>query len=237
MSGIEAMIAYAVAMARDEAHGYSQTNRTNPASPDMDCSRLVQLAVQAGGWPIGDGLFYTGNERARLEAIGWAWHPGTSGVQRGDILLRAGHHTAIALGDGTRVEAWIDEAGDIIGRQPGDQTGQEIRIHAPALDYPWDGYLRAPTTATPSAPTTERDLIDMATKDDIRTATRGAETIIIGTPRTDGGQDYWLITPATYTYAHIRTMTQLTFLQALGYPTYERQAPGVLAGFKRVDAS
>jgi hypothetical protein len=131
MTSIDTMIAYAEALARDDAHGYSQTNRTNAASPDMDCSRLVQLAVQAGGWPIGDGLLYTGNLRARLESIGWTWHPGTSGVQRGD------------------------EAGDTIGRQPGDQTGQEIRIHT-ALDYPWDGYLRAPsatlTTASRKAP-------------------------------------------------------------------------------------
>jgi hypothetical protein len=159
-TSIEAMIAYALAVARDDAHGYSQTNRTNAASPDMDCSRLVQLAVQAGGWPIGDGLFFTGNERARLEAIGWAWHPGTSGVQRGDILLRAGHHTAVYLGDGTRVEAWIDEAGDVVGRQPGDQDGQEIRIHT-ALDYPWDGYLRAPTA--PTAQTATSDIEEIVT--------------------------------------------------------------------------
>jgi hypothetical protein len=185
VSSIETMITYALAVAHDDAHGYSQPNRTNAASPDMDCSRLVQLAVQAGGWPIGDGLFYTGNERARLEAIGWTWHPGTEGVRRGDILLRAGHHTAIALGDGTRVEAWIDEAGDIIGRQPGDQTGQEIRIHAPALDYPWDGYLRAPATAPSTAQTATPERTDMQIVTSTATKTQWlltADGTLVGLP-------------------------------------------------------
>ena len=46
-------------------------------------------------------------------------------------------------------EASIDEAGDIVGRQKGDQTGYEIHTRG-YYSYPWNCVLRYPEAAKPA---------------------------------------------------------------------------------------
>ena len=144
---IEAGLRWAQQTVDDPRVGYSQPNRTNPASQDLDCSRFVQLYIQHCGSPITSGLVWTGNMAATLPPAGWAWVPGVGGLRRGDVLWKVGH-TAIFRGDGARLEAWIDESGRVTGATPGDQTGQEVRAHAPWNDIAWIGYFRAPTSTT-----------------------------------------------------------------------------------------
>lgn len=148
---IEKGIRYLLATCADPAVGYSQPNRTNPNSRDLDCSRFMQTYVRTCGSPITAGLVYTGNMHTMLPACGWRWHAGLAGIKRGDILWRSGH-TAAYIGDGSRCEAWIDEVGGITGPREGDQTGQEVRQHRPWNDLTWDGYFVAPKSTPTPAP-------------------------------------------------------------------------------------
>lgn len=138
MPDIEAFVAHAIGIANDDRRGYDQPRRMSGV--DIDCSELVRESLKAGGFPVPDWM-WTGNEINELTARGWIWHPGTDGVRRGDILWRKGH-TAVHIGGDTRVEAWSNEFGGASGGKPGDQTGQEVRLHRPALDIAFTGYLR-----------------------------------------------------------------------------------------------
>lgn len=66
-----------------------------------------------------------------------------SGMQRGDILLKPGNHTAMHIGNGQLVEASQNEFGGITGGASGDQTGKEIWIHG-YYNFPWTYVLRYP---------------------------------------------------------------------------------------------
>lgn len=142
MGDIEAMLREIVRIADDDTIGYSQPDRLG--RHNVDCSELMRLGLLAGGWPI--NYLWTGNMHQELPRVGWTWHPGTDGIQRGDILWKQGH-TAAYLGGGQRAEAWIAEDGSIAGR-PGDQTGQEVRVHTPWNDITWAGYFRAPADSS-----------------------------------------------------------------------------------------
>lgn len=136
---IERYTRWAVKIAKDDSHGYSQANRWGP---DYDCSSLVCASIKAAGFPE-SGASWTGNMRACLTSIGFRWHSGTSGLRRGDIVLVHNdwhQHTEIYLGNGQLVGAHSSENGGIYG-QAGDQTGREISIGA-YYNMPWDGYLR-----------------------------------------------------------------------------------------------
>lgn len=135
----------AVQIANDPSHGYNQHNRY--ASPDFDCSSLVSYCLQQAGFNIGMHGTTTRTIGDKLSALGFTnvvdqINVNTGqGLQYGDILLTVRkHHVEFSLGydnNNQIVEAAHDEFG---GKgsdktQPGDQTGDEIRIRR---FYKWD---------------------------------------------------------------------------------------------------
>lgn len=148
MGKVENATAYAESIAKDNRHGYSQTNRWG--NPDFDCSGLVITAyTQAGVNVKGNGATYTGNMYGSFKKAGFKDVTKTVnvktgvGLKRGDVLLNPGHHTAIYCGNGQEVEASINENGKATGGKPGDQTGKEILIRS-YRNYPWKYVLRFP---------------------------------------------------------------------------------------------
>ncbi len=142
-SVIDKAIAWAVEIANDDSHGYSQINRWGP---DYDCSSFVIQAFKNAGADIDTTkVSYTGNMKAYFTSHGFVWIPwsqigGQSGLQRGDILLCEGSHTEIYIGDGKNVGAHSDGGYP----QTGDQTGKEISVTAyyNSASQPWSGVLR-----------------------------------------------------------------------------------------------
>lgn len=126
---IERYLGWALQIANDESHGYSQLDRWGPA--DYDCSSFVITALQMAGLEVGEAT-YTGNMRSELTKYGWvaiAYNGDPSSIQRGDILLHDQNHTEFYLGDNQRVGAHSDENGGIgYGARAGDQTGTEISV-------------------------------------------------------------------------------------------------------------
>ena len=129
-SQITKYVQWAVNIADDDSHGYSQAVRW---APDYDCSSFVISALEAAGIPMkAYGATYTGNMPAALKACGFvnvfsAVNIATGdGLQYGDILLNPVTHTEIYMG-GYTVGAHCSETGGKYG-QAGDQTGNEISI-------------------------------------------------------------------------------------------------------------
>lgn len=127
---LEAALAWAVGIANDDSHGYSQTARSGP---DYDCSSYVFFALQAGGFEVGSKPFNTRTMRGILcetgfQWLSWAESGGLSGLQRGDILLKEGEHTEFYLGDGKCAAAADKEHGILIEKFWGSSY--------------WDGLLR-----------------------------------------------------------------------------------------------
>lgn len=139
MSKIEVAVSYAEGIAADDSHGYDQPGRMGQ---DYDCSSLVGRALVYAGFDYPADFSPSTREMKRyLEAIGFVWHDGLGGVQRGDILWKTGH-TAFATSSTRIVEACINERGGISGGRKGDQTGNEIRT-TNINNYNWAGYWRA----------------------------------------------------------------------------------------------
>lgn len=144
MSVIEKAIEWAMAIANDPAHGYDQTKRWGP---DYDCSSFVISAFKAAGLSL--TATFTGNMKYDFLRNGFRDVVRESGVElnmgsglmRGDVLLNELKHTAIYLGDGTVIQASLNERGGITGGQSGDQTGGEIGVSR-YRNYPWDCVLR-----------------------------------------------------------------------------------------------
>lgn len=139
---IETALSWAVSIANDNSHGYSQINRNGP---DYDCSSLVCNALKKAGFNIG-GATYTGNMQSELTKHGFTWIPwssigSTKNLRRGDILLyhRNGNdgHTEFYLGNNRNVGA----RGTYNHPERGDQTGLEILVGSYVNDG-WQGVLR-----------------------------------------------------------------------------------------------
>ena len=131
-SGGTAYMQWALEIAADDSHGYSQINRNG--NPDYDCSSLVYYSLYNTGWPIASICSYafaTGSMDSVLTQLGFQKITFSNGdyssLVAGDILLREGH-TEIYIGNGQTVGAHCDEVGGITGAQGGDQTGQEISV-------------------------------------------------------------------------------------------------------------
>lgn len=139
---VERAVSWAVSIAKDDSHGYSQINRWGP---DYDCSSLVISAYEQAGVPIKEaGATHTGNMRRAFEQCGFKSIKYGSGtvLKKGDVLLNEKHHTAMYIGQGQIVQASIAEGGKIYGKA-GDQTTREIEVRSFYIyRYGWDYILR-----------------------------------------------------------------------------------------------
>ena len=138
MSKIEKAVSWALNIAADNTHGYSQKNRWGP---DYDCSSLVISAYKQAGVPL--ACTYTGNMRGDMLSHGFTDVTKTvdrasgAGLRRGDVLLHERDHTALYIGNGQVVHARSSEGNSV----PGDGSGSEIRTQS-YWNYPWDCVLR-----------------------------------------------------------------------------------------------
>ena len=173
---VESAVQWAIEIAKDDVHGYSQgaENATayNPYTgsregPDYDCSSLVYHAFQHGGFKIIDnwrknpkymarygGRQYSGDADTIWTDLsvdgGWqkfSWAEVKDNLQRGDILCLPQHHVAIYIGDGKTVEARGVNNPTGRGRyETGDQGG-EIDFY-PAQGRGWTEVYRYVGTNT-----------------------------------------------------------------------------------------
>ena len=137
-SVVESAISWAIAIANDNSHGYSQSSRWGP---DYDCSSFVISAFRHAGVNTGMST-YTGNMRSQFTQHGFQWIPWSqigsmSNLRRGDILLNEVEHTEIYLGNGQNVGAHSNKGYP----QTGDQTGTEVSVSG-YYYHPWNGVLR-----------------------------------------------------------------------------------------------
>lgn len=134
----DSYVDWALAIAKDDSHGYSQIWRDGP---DYDCSSLVIHALQHAGYRTGYAT-YTGNMYSELSKYGWrSYSLSNTALQYGDILLNDAYHTAIYLANGWLVQASSDENHSWQGYKSGDQTGKEIWYRT-YYNYPWTRILR-----------------------------------------------------------------------------------------------
>ncbi len=148
---IEKAIGWAISIAKDDSHGYSQANRQGP---DYDCSSLVVNALKHAGISTGSAS-YTGNMKSELIKYGFYWIPwseinSVSNLQRGDILLHrtsSSGHTEIYLGNNMNVGAHSSYGHP----EAGDQTGKEISVADYWYDN-WNGVLRYGDNPPPPPP-------------------------------------------------------------------------------------
>lgn len=158
----EAAVQWAVGIANDQSHGYSQQNRWGP---DYDCSSLALSAYKQAGVPIDfNKVCYTGNMQNLLQ---YGFKDVTKsvnlvtekGLQRGDILWwhssGTSGHTAIYIGNHQIVHARGQSYGS---PKTGDQ-GSEIAVTA-YYRGSWQHvyrYVGGGTATTPTpAPTVKR---------------------------------------------------------------------------------
>jgi cell wall-associated NlpC family hydrolase len=129
MTKTESAVQWAIGIANDNRHGYSQSNRWG--NPDYDCSSLVISAWQQAGVPVkSNGATYTGNMYNVFRACGFTDVTAScnratgAGMQRGDVLLNVRYHTAMYIGGGQMVQASSTRGHP----EAGDQTGTEIWV-------------------------------------------------------------------------------------------------------------
>lgn len=144
----EAAVKWAVMIANDPRHGYSQASRWGKPGTvsDFDCSSFVISAYKAAGADVGSAT-YTGNMKQELLAHGFSDVTSSvnlttqAGLKPGDILLWHGSgtngHTALYVGGGKIVHARGQSYGSAA---PGDQ-GSEIAV-TPYYRGKWNTVLR-----------------------------------------------------------------------------------------------
>lgn len=180
---IESATSWMERIAKDNTHGYDQTYRWGEKG-DYDCSAAVITAFQQAGVPVRTkGATYTGNMLNVFKKCGFSDITSSvnrstgAGLQRGDVLLNTGHHTAMYCGNGQEVEASINEKGTATGGKPGDQTGREFLIRS-YRNYPWTNILRYTGGETVAAGTvdTSKGYLSMG---DIGSAVKTMQTMLI----------------------------------------------------------
>lgn len=129
MGAVASAVTWALAIANDDSHGYDQNNRW---SPDYDCSSFVIEAYQQAGIPVKtNGASYTGNMVSVFKKCGFKDVTAQinlstgAGLIAGDVCWKSGH-VEMCSRAGYLVGAHINENGEIVGGQSGDQTGAEI---------------------------------------------------------------------------------------------------------------
>ena len=159
MSVIEKAVQWAISIANDNSHGYSQAVRWGPS---YDCSSLVISAFKQAG--INLQSTYTGNMREDFLAHGFKAYSPTGNsyytLKRGDVLLNEASHTALYIGSGQIVHARSSEG----TADTRDNSGNEIRIQS-YYDGNWDVVLRYEGSDTvQTACTTSKQYIPNGTK-------------------------------------------------------------------------
>lgn len=151
MTKVESAARWMTNLANDNTHGYSWGGW---GPQDYDCGHAVITAYQQAGVPVKDcGATYTGDMREAFLRAGF--YDVTSDVdrvtggrmRRGDVLLNEANHAAMYLGNGQLAHA----RGTDGHPEPGDQTGNEIRIQS-YFNYPWDCVLRYPQESEDEEP-------------------------------------------------------------------------------------
>ena len=136
---VEKMVQWAINIANDDSHGYSQANRNGP---DYDCSSFVYHALNNAGFSVSIGNCDT--LEADLTALGWSKHSfDKASLIRGDILLRLSDdsgHTDIYVGNGQAVGAHGVNYGG--SSETGDQGNNEIYVAEVSNNFQW--FFRAP---------------------------------------------------------------------------------------------
>lgn len=138
---IKQMVTWALKIAEDQTHGYSQANRTGP---DYDCSSFVFYALDAGGFnatSLNGGYAGTTDDIwPVLQRInGWKrynWSDVSNSIMYGDILHRESGHAAIAISNDKTVEA--SGVGSGQGSPDTGDQGREIdnyNVQGRAWDY------------------------------------------------------------------------------------------------------
>ncbi len=140
-------VEYAIGLANDDSHGYSQSNRY--MNPDLDCSSLVYYSLYNSGFGsiLGNSAFYTGTEVYLLQKCGFSTieFTGMKDLKPGDILwYRYGTrgHTEIYVGDGYNVGAHDSVVDGVDYPQGGDQTGREVSVSPFYEGHEWIYVLR-----------------------------------------------------------------------------------------------
>lgn len=144
VTGSSSWVDWAVSIAKDDKHGYSQPNRGG--DPDYDCSSFVWAALHHAGFDVGSSPFNTDGMDSVLKAAGFERSDfrDVASLQAGDVVWADGH-TEIYMGDGEFVGAHWDERHGIEGRTPGDQTGDEIGVTS-TLNARYTRVYRAPAS-------------------------------------------------------------------------------------------
>ena len=154
MSIIDSAVTWAIGIAKDNSHGYSQNVRWGPS---YDCSSLVISAYQQAGVPVKSrGASYTGNMRSVFKSCGFVEVPKpwtTATLKKGDVLLNEASHTVLYIGNGQIVNARTSEG----TTDTADNSGNEIRVQS-YYDGNWDVVLRykeVASTTTQNAATSQ----------------------------------------------------------------------------------
>lgn len=185
MGKIQKMIDYAVAIANDDSHGYSQSRRWKAQGSDRDCSSLMYEAAHHAGYNVTvgpSGVHYTGTmiddfRKAGFEVL--EFDGNLYDLDPGDILVRdpwgEDGHTEMYIGNNQFVGAHGSEHGTADG-EPGDQTGNEISVVG--VYGNWD-YVLMPPKEGASTMTTWKDGNYTATHTlNIREKRRGSSTLV-----------------------------------------------------------
>ena len=136
---VEKGVQWAIAIANDDSHGYSQSVRWGPS---YDCSSFMTSAMRQAGFNIGGGEgVYTGNMIEYFTAAGFTWHPAPANrhlpasiLQRGDIMLNTRHHTQMYIGNNQDVNAGSTKSGI--------RVVSHNEYYTYGSPQGWDGYLR-----------------------------------------------------------------------------------------------
>lgn len=123
MTKIEKAVLWAIGIAADDSHGYSQVHRN---SPDYDCSSFVGTALSKAGFAVSE---YSTTRNLESQLIKCGFKKCHAPWKRGDIHLAAGHHVTMSTDSSHIVHASQSENGGIDGKT-GDQTGKEICIRS-----------------------------------------------------------------------------------------------------------
>lgn len=130
---INSAVEWAVDIANDDSHGYSQSVRWGP---HYDCSSFVISAYDQAGVPVkSGGATYTGDMKRVFLDNGFEDVTSSvnlsngSGLKKGDVLLNETHHAALVQEDGGKiVHASSSKTGIVANRS--------------YYNYPWDCVLR-----------------------------------------------------------------------------------------------